>query len=148
MCGGACLPVGHIYVCVTAVREEPLMAAVLCRTTLPGRTDPLEAAAPQMMAPWAEVLALLPHLEALAEAGAAFQLVETPGQVACVVADAPAAPVKARAAPASCGCQGLSRTRGKAERACVLRGQTRRPLRWHTAQPQRPDRTEGMDGRM
>ena len=58
------------------------MAAVLCRTTLPVRTDPLEAAAPQMMAPWAEVLALLHHLEALAEAGAAFQLVETPGQVA------------------------------------------------------------------
>lgn len=69
-----------IYTCVTAVREEPLMAAVLCRTTLPVRTDPLEAAAPQMMAPWAEVLALLHHLEALAEAGAAFQLVETPGR--------------------------------------------------------------------
>jgi len=51
------------------------------------------------MVPWPEVLAFLHHLEALAEAGTAFQLVETPGQVACVVADAPAARAKAATPP-------------------------------------------------
>ncbi len=75
------------------------MAAVLCCTTLAIRTDPLEAPTPQTVAPWAEVLAFLQHVATLAEAGTAFQLVETPGQVACVVAHAPAAPVKAAAAP-------------------------------------------------
>jgi hypothetical protein len=75
------------------------MADVLRSMTLPIRTDPLEAAMPQMMAPWTEVRAFLQHLEALAAAGTAFHLVETPGQVACVVADGPTAPAKAVASP-------------------------------------------------
>ena len=58
-----------------------------------------EALTPQTMAPWSEVLAFLHYLAVLAEAGTVFQLVETPGQVACVVADAPAVPTKAAKAP-------------------------------------------------
>lgn len=54
---------------------------------------------PQTVVPWSEVLAFLHHLEALAEAGTAFQLVETPSQVACVVADASAVPAKAATSP-------------------------------------------------
>ena len=75
------------------------MADVLRSITLPIRTDPLDAPTPQIMVPWSEVLAFLHHLEALAGAGTAFQRVETPGQVACVVADAPAAPAKAAPSP-------------------------------------------------
>jgi hypothetical protein len=76
------------------VLEDPTMTDILRSTILAVRTDPLETPTPQILAPWAEVLAFLHHLEALAEAGTAFQLVETPGQVACVVAAAPAAPAK------------------------------------------------------
>lgn len=75
------------------------MSDVLRSLTLPIRTDPLEAPTTQTLAPWPEVIAFLQHLAALAEAGTAFQLVETPGQVACVVAAVPAAPVKPSAAP-------------------------------------------------
>ena len=76
------------------------MTNMLRSTTIPVRTDPLEAPTPQTMVPWLEVLAFLPHLEALVDAGTPFQLVETPGQVACVVADAPAA-TQAKAAASS-----------------------------------------------
>src|SRR5574341_377970 len=51
MCHGACLPGRDALVCMTAVREESSMAAVLRST----------------------ILAVLQHLEALAEAGTAFQ---------------------------------------------------------------------------
>lgn len=74
------------------------MMDVLRRTTLAVRTDPLEDPTPQTVMPWAEVLAFLPHLEALAEAGTAFQLGETPGHVAGIVADVPAAPATAATA--------------------------------------------------
>lgn len=63
----------------------------LSSTTIAVRTDPLAAPTPQTLAPWSEVVAFLHHLEALAAAGTAFQLVETAGQVAGVVAEAPAA---------------------------------------------------------
>jgi hypothetical protein len=63
------------------------MADILRSTIIPVRTE------------WPEVLVFLRQLEALAAAGTAFQLVETPGQVAWVVAEAPAAPVKAAASP-------------------------------------------------
>ncbi len=75
------------------------MTDLLRSTTLAVRTDPLNAPVSQTVAPWPDVLAFLHHLKALSTAGTAFQLVETPGQVACVVADAPAAPVKAAKAP-------------------------------------------------
>lgn len=57
------------------------------------------APTPQTVVPWADVLAFLQHLETSAEAGTAFHLVETPGQVACGVADAPTAPAKTAASP-------------------------------------------------
>lgn len=80
--------------------EHLYMTDPLRSTTLAVRTDPLEAPTPQTVAPWPEVLAFLHHLEALAAAGTAFQLVETPGQIAYVVADiAAASPVKAAKAP-------------------------------------------------
>lgn len=75
------------------------MSDQLRSTTLAVRTDPLAAPTPQTVAPWPDVLAFLHHLEALAAAGTAFQLVETPGQVACVVTAAAAAPAKATKAP-------------------------------------------------
>ena len=74
------------------------MTDLLRSTTLAVRTDPLNAPTPQTVAPWPEVLVFLHHLEALAGAGTAFQLVETPGQVAWVVAEAPAFPAKAEKA--------------------------------------------------
>ncbi len=70
------------------------MADVLRSTPLPVRTDPLEAPTPQTVVPWAEVLAFVHSLEVLAAARTAFQLVETPGQVACVVAEGPVASAK------------------------------------------------------
>lgn len=75
------------------------MTDLLRSTTLAVRTDPLAAPTPQTLAPWSEVVAFLHHLEVLAAAGTAFQLVETPGQVACVVANAPAAPTTAAKPP-------------------------------------------------
>lgn len=86
------------------------MAAVLRCTTLAIRTDPLEAPTPQTVAPWAEVLAFLQHVATLAEAGTAFQLVETPGQVAwrrrprsCRTGEG-----RGRAPPPSFACKDLS----------------------------------------
>lgn len=73
------------------------MTDLLRSTTLAVRTDPLNAPVSQTVVPWPDVLAFLHHLEALSTAGTAFHLVETPGQVACVVTDAPAA--KAAKAP-------------------------------------------------
>jgi hypothetical protein len=67
------------------------MTDVLRRALMPVRTNLFEPQTPQTMVPWLEVVAFLHHLEALAEAGTPFQLVETSGQVACVVADVPAA---------------------------------------------------------
>src|SRR5712691_6215048 len=55
-------PVVHARARVTAVREELTMADVLRSTTLPVRTDPLDAPTPQTMVPWPEVLAFLHHL--------------------------------------------------------------------------------------
>jgi hypothetical protein len=76
------------------------MADILRSTTLPVCPDLLEAPTPQTVVPWPEVLAFLHHLEALAEADTAFPLVETPGQVACVMADASAASPAKTGAPA------------------------------------------------
>ncbi|MGE3542018.1 MAG: hypothetical protein AB7N91_31960 [Candidatus Tectimicrobiota bacterium] len=64
---------------------------ILYSLTLPVRTDPLVAPTPQTLTRWADVLAFLHHLAALAAAGTAFQLVEKVGQVACVVGEAPTA---------------------------------------------------------
>jgi hypothetical protein len=68
------------------------------------------------MVPWAEVLAFLHHLEALAAAGTVFQVIETPGQVPGVGAEAPAAPSKAAASPR------LRRTAAKTCAPCILVG--------------------------
>ncbi len=72
------------------------MTDTLRSPTCAVRLDPLDAPTPQTLAPWLEGLAFLQHLAARPAAGTAFRLVETPGQLACVVAEAPAVQLNKR----------------------------------------------------